>query len=240
MTDLNQLEPRIAIATATEKAGELDTCGSVRLAGALEPGTADLLRRHLCDELPWNLTLSQSGKVWDASVEQQQALGEKRIAAMALAGDEKQLKFNFDIVRTENSLDGRRARDLLLDRLAEAWTSPSSMTIWRALLRRDDITGLDMMASRYRPGHFLAAHDDGQIPERVAAFVLSLSPRWLVDWGGLLLLLGERGEVEQTIVPQFNSLSVFRVPRPHSVSMVTPLATEPRLAITGWLLAAAA
>ena len=37
-----------------------------------------------------------------------------------------------------------------------------------------------------------------------------------------------------TFVPLWNSLSLFRVPQPHVVSLVEPWAGSPRYSITGW------
>jgi Rps23 Pro-64 3,4-dihydroxylase Tpa1-like proline 4-hydroxylase len=38
-------------------------------------------------------------------------------------------------------------------------------------------------------------------------------------------------------VLRWNALSIFRVPQPHLVSLVSPWAGENRIAITGWFLA---
>ena len=65
--------------------------------------------------------------------------------------------------------------------------------------------------------------------------MINLSRDWLPDWGGLLQFLdpAERRVVD-TFVPLWNSLSLFRVPQPHVVSLVAPWAGSPRYSITGW------
>ena len=40
--------------------------------------------------------------------------------------------------------------------------------------------------------------------------------------------------VVDTFTPLWNSLSLFRVPQPHVVSLVAPWAGSPRYSITGW------
>ena len=55
--------------------------------------------------------------------------------------------------------------------------------------------------------------------------------------GGLLLFYDSRGNVVRGYTPGFNMLNIFKVPQPHSVSWVTPLAANPRYAVTGWLRA---
>ena len=91
-------------------------------------------------------------------------------------------------------------------------------------------------ASRYAPGHFLTRHDDDVVNSgRRAAFVLYLTPQWQADWGGLLQFIDRDGHVAEAYTPTFNALALFKVPTAHAVSMVTPLAPYPRIAISGWV-----
>ena len=48
-------------------------------------------------------------------------------------------------------------------------------------------------------------------------------------------LLINPGHVAEAYTPTFNALALFRVPTRHAVSMVTPLALNPRYAISGWV-----
>ncbi len=107
------------------------------------------------------------------------------------------------------------------------------------LVRR--ITGFDAIAfgdgqvTRYRNGHFLTQHTDyADGKNRVVAYVLGLTPSWSADFGGQLQFLDQEGSVEEVYVPTFNSLCLFKVPRPHLVSVVAPFVTASRLSITGW------
>jgi Rps23 Pro-64 3,4-dihydroxylase Tpa1-like proline 4-hydroxylase len=70
---------------------------------------------------------------------------------------------------------------------------------------------------------------------RVAAFVINLSKNWRTDWGGALHILNKDLEIEQSFVPSFNEINVFKVPVEHLVGYVSPFATGQRLSITGWL-----
>ncbi len=95
---------------------------------------------------------------------------------------------------------------------------------------------LDAQASLYAPGHFLNTHDDrGGHAERRAAYVLSFCKDWRADWGGQLLFLDEDGNVETGFTPNFNSLTLFKVPRTHIVTQVASFAGRPRLSVVGWL-----
>lgn len=127
--------------------------------------------------------------------------------------------------------------------LAAPWTG------LLAFLNGDDFLGMvrrvtgepriafaDAQLTRFRRGHFLTAHDDGiEGKNRFYAFVLNLSPRWRIEWGGLLMFHGDDGHVAEALLPKFNSLSLLKVPAVHSVSQVSLFAGEDRLAVTGWL-----
>jgi Rps23 Pro-64 3,4-dihydroxylase Tpa1-like proline 4-hydroxylase len=69
------------------------------------------------------------------------------------------------------------------------------------------------------------------------AYVINLSRDWQADWGGLLQFIDESGAVSETFMPRWNTLSLFRVPQGHAVSLVAPWARAPRLALTGWFMA---
>lgn len=106
----------------------------------------------------------------------------------------------------------------------------------RAVTGEARIAFADAQVTRYRRGCFLTGHtDEGKGKNRYYAYVLNLSPRWRIEWGGLLMFHGDDGHVDQALLPKFNSLSLLKVPQPHSVSQVSLFAGDDRLAITGWL-----
>ncbi|MGD9340746.1 MAG: 2OG-Fe(II) oxygenase family protein, partial [Chromatiales bacterium] len=61
-----------------------------------------------------------------------------------------------------------------------------------------------------------------------------LSRNWQNEWGGLLHFLGGDDRVEDVLAPEFNTISLFRVPQRHFVSQVAAFAGEQRISITGW------
>jgi Rps23 Pro-64 3,4-dihydroxylase Tpa1-like proline 4-hydroxylase len=92
----------------------------------------------------------------------------------------------------------------------------------------------DAQATRYRRGHFLNQHDDGNGHGRIAAYVLNLTPRWRPDWGGALLFSDRAGHFSGGYLPAFNALNILTVPQEHLVGFVSPFAGAARYAITGW------
>lgn len=101
-----------------------------------------------------------------------------------------------------------------------------------------DIIGAEPQYTRYTAGHFLTRHLDVVAGGgRRYAFVLSLSKNWHPDWGGLLQFYEKDGTPRDAWHPKFNVLSLFDVSHIHSVTYVTPFASEPRLSLTGWFVA---
>ncbi|MEM9530525.1 MAG: 2OG-Fe(II) oxygenase family protein [Pseudomonadota bacterium] len=111
----------------------------------------------------------------------------------------------------------------------------AALEFWRSLSGIPGLTHADAQACLYRPGHFLKTHDDTYSGRRRRfAYVLNLGREWQPDWGGLLHLLEDQ-QVRATLVPHYNSLSVFQVPQDHCVSQVASYARSGRYSITGWL-----
>ena len=100
-------------------------------------------------------------------------------------------------------------------------------------------TGVDQVdaaATCYRAGDFLALHNDSGYGRRRAAYTLGFTKGWRSDWGGQLLFHDLTGEITRGLLPKFNVLTLFKTPSNHSVAQVATYATQPRLAISGWLL----
>jgi Rps23 Pro-64 3,4-dihydroxylase Tpa1-like proline 4-hydroxylase len=106
----------------------------------------------------------------------------------------------------------------------------------RDITRLAGIDFADMQATAYAPGDFLTPHtDDVAGKNRVAAYVLNLTPKWEVEWGGMLAIHDPEANRVLGLPPAFNRLNLFAVPRLHSVTEVTRIAPNRRYSLTGWL-----
>lgn len=153
------------------------------------------------------------------------------IAAEARAG----FQYLYERYPFDTLARGGHLHDPVMREMHALICAPAFLDLARTLTGEAGITFADGQVTRYRAGHFLTLHDDhADDRERVAAFVLNLTPRWGADYGGQLQFVDAHGRVEHSLVPQFNALVVFRVPRPHLVSAVAPFVAESRYAITGW------
>ncbi|WP_295639728.1 2OG-Fe(II) oxygenase family protein [Novosphingobium sp.] len=210
--------------------------GHVRIERFLSSGAPDLYR-HLCDSPDWiqlikhdegahELALSK----WTSPRSRQRARIERAMYERARDG----FQYSYSALRIPPP--GEPSHDLYLTALATFMRSPEVMGVLGAITGLDAPRFTDGQVTAYGPGDFLTGHDDDLAGSgRQAAFVLGLAPQWRPEWGGLLLF-HEIGAVELSgVVPQFNTLNLFSIPRYHSVSMVMPAAPRRRFAVTGWL-----
>ncbi|MFT4938839.1 MAG: SM-20-related protein [Paraglaciecola sp.] len=99
----------------------------------------------------------------------------------------------------------------------------------------NDIKLASAQGTRYVRGNFLTRHNDILEREgRLLAYVLSFTPKWHPDCGGLLQFYQDNGTPRDAWSPVFNSMTIFDVKHVHAVTYVPPYAPIQRLSITGW------
>lgn len=216
--------------------------GRVQVPGFLQEDAAERIHHCLREEVRWTLAERIDGKPKTTDADTYEAMsGQQRqvLYAQAYARARDGFQFVYDsymLVRAQK--EGRDA-GLMLHVVLDFLNSNEVLDFASWFLGVPGIVAANAQATRYLPGQFLTRHEDENREEnRVAAFVINLSKDWNPDWGGLLQFHDDRGGVGETLLPRWNSFSVFRVPQPHSVSLVAPWARQPRLAITGWFLRA--
>lgn len=216
--------------------GELASRGRVQIPGYLQAEAAERLHACLAREVPWQTAENSTGvartTARGASLDQTQ---ERALldAAHRRARDEYQ--FVYDTYMLVRAVREGWDEGLLVRFVLEFFNSPEHLAFARHLTGDHGIRSINAQCTRYRPGQFLQLHYDINSDEDWRyAYVLNLSRDWRPDWGGLLHFVDERGEVVDTFLPRWNTLSLFKVPYGHFVSLVAPWAKEPRLAITGW------
>nr|WP_314442104.1 2OG-Fe(II) oxygenase family protein [uncultured Sphingomonas sp.] len=216
--------------------------GRLHVPNFLHPDDAALLHTSLRTRQDWRLVVSQGERSFDLDRAAQAALApeQRRQLEQAVHAEARYgFQYLYESIRVPDDEAQRGGGDPLLV-FARFLSSPPVLNFLRRVTGQPAIDFADAQATAYGPSHFLTAHDD-EVPgkNRHAAYVFNLTPRWRIDWGGLLLFQGADGHVEQGFTPTFNALNLFAVPQPHSVSMVAPFAANRRYSITGWLRGAA-
>lgn len=219
---------------------ELARRGRVQIPDYLQPDAAEALHQCLARAVPWTLAYTDVDGPRTLLHPEYAALAEadhRRLLDGCYARARVAYQFAYDSYMMVRAYKEGRDPGLLLNRILEFLNSPDYLSFARVLTGEPRVRRVNAQATRYRPGHFLKRHDDQHVEEgRLYAYVINLTREWQADWGGLLQFLDGEGRVIETLMPRWNSLSLFKVPAMHAVSLVAPWAGAERLAITGWLL----
>lgn len=215
--------------------------GRVLIRDVLTEETAERLEHCLRKEVPWGLATLIGGEgrtVRADELADMQPRDWQQLMHDVQAGAREGYQFLYNTYMMVTAWKERRDPALYLHRFLAFLNSEPVLDFARMVTGYSDIAKADAQATRYLPGHFLRLHNDihqaGKSDSRRAAYVVNLTRDWKADWGGLLEFLDNDGRVEETWIPAWNALAMFKVPTWHCVSCVAPYAAAPRLAITGW------
>lgn len=226
-------------AIATDWADCYRSKGRVHIPGILANESAEKIFQSLSEQEKWNLVFQRNNVHTDIDADSTllwndaQTADFNKIVHSQAEGDFQYLNKAIPIydVYHKNLLPGH-----FFNSLFEFLNSEPFLNFCRTVTDSPDIGFADAQATCYSAGHFLNAHDDNVYgKDRVAAYVLNMTPHWNTNWGGALQFIGDDGHIEEAFSPKFNALNIFRVPKPHSVSYIAPFATLSRYSITGWL-----
>lgn len=203
----------------------------LHLKGLLTDESANVLARALETESLWKTTVAAGQDWFEMPLDDRRAADTAKQAWLddvRVDGERTGMQYVFDTRRLGLGEDP-------LDSVLEFLNGAPFLDLMRAVTGDDRIHFADAQASRYRAGHLLTGHNDNAPGKnRLYAYVLNLTRRWRVEWGGLLAFERD-GHVVEAFTPTFNALNLFAVPARHSVTQVTAFAGADRLSITGWL-----
>ncbi|HEY1707837.1 MAG TPA: 2OG-Fe(II) oxygenase family protein [Rhizomicrobium sp.] len=212
--------------------------GRIHIPAVLTPESAARVHRCLTAETPYSLVVNNGSQYFDIPAQDQAKMSpeqRKALADSAVAGAQRGFQLFYENHRLTEQGEPYPDPNHYLAAVVAFLNSPEFLFFIRAVTGEPKIAFADAQATRYGPGHFLTTHDDGIAGKnRVAGYILNMTPQWLADWGGNLLFLNKQGHITEGYVPAFNALNLLRVPQPHCVSHVAPFAGAYRYSITGW------
>lgn len=234
-----KLNPALDVA-ALSSAYRRDRRGQV--VGLLTTSDAAALHADISAQRRWNVCIFAHGKNTEVDAEGWSDLApDVRAKTIEIAHDRANHEFAFlhyKIPVYDRYHGGSAELTPALKAWFEFMNGEEFLGFARSLTGHDDIAFADAQLTAFGPGHFITIHnDDSEGKNRRAAYVLNMTPEWREDWGGYLLFFDGAGNVTTGYKPAFNTLNVFSIPAAHSVSVVSPFARKPRLAISGWLRA---
>ncbi len=215
--------------------------GRLRISDWLGGDGAQRLAAELEQSDSWREVLNageQSYEIDRAGQEALSASDRERIKLLVQDAARHGFQYRYETIRVPDDPLERDLSSSHLTLFARFMSSPEVLSYLAEITGLADIDFADAQATSYRAGDFLTGHHDAvEGKNRRAAYVLSLSPKWRTEWGGLLMFHSPDGTAGDYLVPQFNTLNLFAVPQMHSVSQVATFAANPRRSITGWLRA---
>ena len=237
--DVRLETPTNLVERAGEFAAEYREKGIVRIPGFLPAAAAEALYFHLRERPDWLQVVNYGDKLAELSREVRQTMSEAQrldLDRAVYAAAREGFQYRYEAIRVPDELARRKAGGDPLGSFVEFMTNSAASGFISAVLGDDSASFADGQATAYSPGDFLTGHDDDvEGKGRVAAYVMSLTPTWRVEWGGLLLMHRDPSGYVEGHCPAFNTITIFRVPVMHSVSEVTRSAPYRRMSITGWL-----
>ena len=237
---LPDFSPALDAAAIARAAQDLARDGHVRLEGVFRPATAQALHGYMRDTKDWGRTFNEGQKLWNIDPDKMAAFAasetSRKVHRAMMQSARNGFQYVYDAVRVSDEAAERQERGWLVDHLLDALNGAEWLAVFRQVTGDAEVAFVDGQATRYLPGQFLTGHDDDvEGKNRIAAYVLGLTPRWRTEWGGLLQFHDADGDVTRGLAPKFNVINMFTVPRLHSVSPVSEFAGAPRLSFTGWV-----
>lgn len=212
--------------------------GFVQIPVFLAPADADDVAKSM-EGLTWNIVApDENSETLVITPEVIKKFGEAQVRQF-LQGALKRAASGFSFVHLSYALQDeyQRSSEAVIHRATQFLQSDDFLEFGRQVIGAPAVTGVRAQASYYRPGDFLTLHDDSHRKDtRLAAFTLGFTRDWRADWGGQLLFHDAEGNVTRGFKPEFNVLTLFKVPAAHSVAQVASYAGAKRLSLTGWLL----
>ena len=216
--------------------------GRVAIDDILTQDSAEWLHNHLRARADWLQVMNSGDRLIELDRPTRAGLSSDQQTALdqaVYAGARYGFQYRYESLRVPDDAAERAQSDDTLAAFASWWSDGPVRDFLRHVTGERAIAFADAQGTAYSPGDFLTGHDDDFAGKnRLAAYVLGLTPQWRLEWGGLLLFHDAQERTAETWMPGFNRLVLFRVPQRHSVSEVTHAAAYRRYSITGWLRAA--
>ncbi len=213
--------------------------GRLQIPNIFDQATADYLHQLLKEHQDWYLAYNEGDQFFESSMAELQSMTPKQQQRFNQGVSERardQFQYVFFQYYITQAIRLGEHPGHPMHAMHAFMNSEASIDFMRRLTGQDDINQADSFASCYLPGHFLTRHDDRHAAhDRVAAYVFSLTTGWDPNWGGHLAFFDPDGNIEQALMPSFNSLNLFLVPQDHSVQQVTSFAGVSRTSYIGWL-----
>jgi Rps23 Pro-64 3,4-dihydroxylase Tpa1-like proline 4-hydroxylase len=218
---------------------QYQSAGIVQIKQAFNAECIDSLYQHIAQQKQWNLVYNNAGQHVDLdnlAVARWPQQDKNKLTQFIYQQAEQGFQYFYETIPIYDIYYKGLMPGHWFNNIMEFLNSESTLNYFRQLLNSPEITFIDGQITRFGAGHFLNIHDDNvKGKNRLAAMVIQLTPNWQPDWGGALHIVNEQNEIMNSVVPEFNTINIFKIPVKHFVGVVAPFVSHYRYAITGWL-----
>ncbi|MBT7951122.1 MAG: hypothetical protein HN764_05830 [Gammaproteobacteria bacterium] len=236
MPDKIEINPAV---DPVELGKELQHFGRLQIKNFLTEDSAEMMHRWLLENKSWYLAYNDGDNFYEspmADIQQAPADQRKQMMNNIYQRATKQFQYLFIQYYITQAIKLGEDEGHPMHQVHDWINEQSNLDFMRTLTGESAIQKADSYASCYSPGHFLTQHEDHhETHDRVAAYVISMTKTWDVNWGGHLAFYDELGNIEQAFIPSFNCLNIFLIPQRHAVQSVAPFAGANRISYLGWL-----
>ena len=211
----------------------------LQIKDILKPECAERLFKCLTEETPWGIVFYDGRTIVKKSFEEMSSMSpqEKQVLFTKIneqAAGKFQLFYNtYPIV--DHYLAGTN-KGFLLHKVLDFVNSETFINFMRGVTGISELYKADAGGTLFTNGNFLKIHTDEHVPENWrVAYVINLTKDWDPDWGGYLEFYDDDFNIEEALIPRFNYLNFFEVPKFHSVSYIPPYCRGKRTSLTGWV-----
>jgi len=222
------------------KLGELlQRDGVLQIKNFLTAKSAETIHQWLLENKTWYLAYNDGDNFYESPMAQvQQAPAQERQQLMNSIYQRATTQFQYLFIQyyITQAIELGEDNGHPMHEMHSWINKQSTLDFMRTLVGESAIKKADSYASCYSPGHFLTQHEDHhEKHDRVAAYVISMTKVWDVNWGGHLAFYDDIGNVKQAFIPGYNCFNVFLIPQRHAVQPVASFANTNRLSYLGWL-----
>lgn len=219
---------------------EFHAQGVVQMRGFLGNKRAKAIRDAMASSDDWLRVFNSEQGVHNVKRADYQALSDEErqaLDAMAYRNARYGFQYRYETIRIPDNGEFPEHIPQPLGDFVRHMRSDDMLRVLGEITGNGKINFADGQATAYAPGDFLTGHDDDVAGKnRHAAYVYSLNPDWRAEWGGLLLIQDEKWQhIERALIPVFDCLTLFKIPKNHMVTEVTRATPYRRYSITGWL-----
>ena len=220
-------------------AKDFSPSGRVQIKGFLPNNKAEKIYTALATQTPWQFTYNDGEDIHHLTTNDIKNMISRRrsdLSTNIFTRAREQFQFALQDYPLAASYEKKMHPDLPLYEVHEFLNSKEFLGFV------GKVTGLKKLTKAFTRAIFFnqeqfCTENDGQNADKKnkIGFHLVMAKNWDTNWGGHHNFFGEGGNIELGIKPEFNALTLFKLPQNQSIGYVAPYVGTARFSINGYI-----